>query len=79
MVATPLAGAGLEARVQRLFLAQGVFAERHLFPTASPDHRMLATDIDVLISEYVSGFHVTRRHAECKGGKTRLLDRILWL
>jgi hypothetical protein len=40
---------------------------------------MLATDIDVLTSEYVSGFHLTRRHAECKGGRIPLLDRILWL
>ena len=79
MVTVPTGGVGLEARVQRLFMAQGVFAERGLFPSASPDHRMLATDIDVLISEYVSGFHVTRRHAECKGGKIPLLDRILWL
>ena len=78
-MAVPTSGVGLEARVQRLFMAQGVFAERGLFPSASPDHRMLATDIDVLVSEYASGFHVTRRHAECKGGKTPLLDRILWL
>lgn len=76
---TPASGIGLEARVQRFFLAQGIFAERHLFPTASPDHRMLATDIDVLVSEYASGFHITQRHAECKGGKVQLLDRILWL
>lgn len=79
MRAIPTSGVELEARVQRLFIAQGVFAERHLYPSASPDHRMLATDIDVLVSEYVSGFQVTRRHAECKGGKTPLLDRILWL
>ena len=75
----PVGGIGLEARVQRYFLAQGVFAERHLFPTASPNHRMLATDIDVLVSEYAGGFHITRRHAECKGGKVHLLDRIFWL
>lgn len=79
MVTVPTSGVGLEARVQRLFLAQGVLAERGLFPSASPNHRMLATDIDVLVSEYVSGFHLTRRHAECKGGKIPLLDRILWL
>lgn len=79
MVFVPTSGIGLEARVQRLFIAQGIFAERHLFPAASPDHRMLATDIDVLVSEYVSGFHITRRHAECKGGNVHLLDRILWL
>lgn len=72
-------GPGLEARMQRIFLAQGILAERGLYPSASPDHRMLATDIDVLISEYGSGFHLTRRHAECKGGRAPVLDRILWL
>lgn len=72
-------GTLLEARVQRLFLAQGSFAERGLIPAATTDRRMLATDIDVLISEYVSGFHITRRHIECKTGKFPLLDRILWL
>ncbi len=65
MVVSPTMGPGLEARVQRVFMAQGVFAERGLCPSASPSHRMLATDIDVLTSEYVSGFHLTRRHAEC--------------
>ena len=69
----------LEARAHRLFLAQGLFAERGLLPTATPDRRMLATDIDVLVSEYGSGFHLTRRHVECKSGKFALLDRILWL
>jgi hypothetical protein len=73
------AGPLLEARAQRLFLAQGSFAERGVFPTATPDRRMLATDIDVLVSEYVSGFHLTRRHIECKSGRFALLDRILWL
>ena len=73
-------GDALEARVQRLFLAQGVFAERTLFPAADAGHRLLATDIDVLVSEYSSGFHLTRRHAECKTGKNvRVLDRVLWL
>src|SRR5260370_12775543 len=73
------AGLLLEARAQLLFLAQGSFAERCLLPTATTDRRMLATDIDVLVSEYVSGFHLTRRHVECKSGKFALLDRILWL
>ena len=40
---------------------------------------MLATDIDVLVSEYGSGFHLTRRHVECKSGKFAVLDRVLWL
>ena len=73
------AGLTLEARAHRLFLAQGSFAERGLLPTATADRRMLATDIDVLVSEYGSGFHLTRRHVECKSGKFKLLDRILWL
>lgn len=47
------AGPLLEARAQRLFLAQGSFAERGLLPTATADRRMLATDIDVLVSEYI--------------------------
>ena len=72
-------GPTLEARAHRLFLAQGSFAERGLLPTATPDRRMLATDIDVLVSEYGSGFHLTRRHVECKSGKFKLLDRVLWL
>ena len=70
----------LEARVQRLFLAQGIFAERGLIPAVDVGHRLSATDIDVLASEYSSGFHLTRRHAECKSGKNvRTLDRVLWL
>jgi len=74
------AGVVLEARVQRLFLAQGIFAERSLFPAADVAHRLIATDIDVLVSEYSSGFHLTRRHAECKSGKrVPILDRVLWL
>lgn len=74
------AGATLEARVQRLFLAQGIYAERSLYPSADVEHRLLATDIDVLVSEYSSGFHLTRRHAECKSGRrVSTLDRVLWL
>ena len=73
-------GVALEARVQRLFLAQGIFAERSLYPAADAGHSLLATDIDVLVSEYASGYHLTRRHAECKSGKrVRILDRVLWL
>lgn len=73
-------GNALEARVQRMFLAQGVFAERFLVPAVEETHRMVATDIDVLASEYTSGFHLTRRHAECKSGKrVANLDRVLWL
>ena len=72
-------GLGLESRVQRLFLAQGIYAERGLNLSADQEHKMMATDIDILTTEYASGFHLTRKQIECKGGKTRLLDRILWL
>lgn len=71
-------GTELEARVHRVSLAQGVYAERNLFPAASSDHRLLATDIDVLCTEYHSNFHATRSNYECKSGKTRVLDRVLW-
>ncbi len=79
MADQPAEGVGLEARLLRVFLAQGSFAEKRLFPAADANRRMLATDIDVLVSEYGSGFHLTRRHVECKGGKAPVLDRILWL
>lgn len=79
MTADQLTGSELEARALRLYLAQGTFAERGLLPAATSDRRMLATDIDVLVSEYTSGFHLTRRHLECKTGKIAMLDRILWL
>lgn len=73
-------GVALEARVQRLFQAQGIFAERSLWPAADVNHSLLATDIDVLASEYSSGFHLTRQHAECKSGQhVAILDRVLWL
>lgn len=76
----PDAGDILEARFQRLFLAQGIFAERELWVAADGAHKLMATDIDVMISEYSSGFHLTRRHAECKSGRRiRVLDRVLWL
>jgi hypothetical protein len=72
-------GTAFEGRLQRLALAQGVFAERGLCPAATSDHRMLATDVDVLASEYRSTFHVARCHYECKTGKINVLDRVLWL
>src|SRR6266511_539266 len=58
---SPVNGVLLEARAQRLFLAQGSFAERGLIPAATEDRRMLATDIDVLVSEYVSGVRTMLR------------------
>ena len=78
-MASTSTGITFEARAHRLFLAQGSFAERGLLPAATSDRRMLATDIDVLVSEYGSGFHLTRRHVECKSGRFSLLDRVLWL
>ena len=73
-------GPALEARIQRIFLAQGILAERGLRVIADRTGEKIATDIDILTSEYASGFHVTRRHAECKGGtKFHPLDRVLWM
>ncbi len=80
MTQSSRAGTMLEARFQRLFLAQGVLAERSLIPSVDVSRRLAATDIDVLIYEYSSGFKLTLRHAECKSGRrVRVLDRALWL
>ena len=68
-----------EARVHRVVLSQGVFAERGLIPAASEDYRLLATDIDVLATEYQFNFHPCLSHYECKSGKISILDRILWM
>jgi len=72
-------GTKFEARVQRVVIAQGVFAERGLIPAATEDHRLLATDIDVLATEYQFNFHRSRSHYECKTGKISILDRVLWM
>lgn len=73
-------GTGLEARVQRLFLAQGVHAERNIIiRTARKDSRM-ATDVDVLAIAYAANFHPSVFHAECKGEKNaKVLERSFWL
>jgi len=78
MSTPPTSGTGLEARLQRLFLAQGTYAERRLRPTAAGNRRLVATDIDVLVTEYGPGFHPLRLHVECKGGRTAVLDRVFW-
>jgi hypothetical protein len=68
---------GPSSRSQKVLLCiLGSFAERGLLPMPTPDRRMLATDIDVLVSEYGSGFHLTRGHVECKSGNFPLVDRI---
>lgn len=74
-------GESLEARAQRVFLAQGIFAERYLRVTTGDRRtRKTATDVDVLLSEYSSTFHLTRSHIECKGGKSfHILDRTFWM
>jgi hypothetical protein len=76
----PNKGAGLEARVQRLFIALGMHAERGLnVRTGRRDTRM-ATDIDVLATVYAQDFHRSIYHAECKGEKNaQILDRVFWL
>lgn len=69
----------LEHRVQRLFLARGIFAERTLYPAVGDDYERIATDIDVLATEYGTGFYAKRLNVECKSGKVSKLDRIIWL
>jgi len=73
-------GAPLEARVQRLFMCQGAFAERQLFVRAAGENSNLVTDIDVLAHDYNINLHHRRIYAECKGGKNvRILDRLVWI
>ena len=63
-------GTPLEARVQRLFMCQGAFAERSLFMRAAPGESKMVTDVDVVAHDYSQNFHHRRTYAECKGGKT---------
>src|SRR3954469_3514174 len=73
-------GTNLEARVQRLFMCQGAFAERGLFVRASRGESKLVTDIDVVAHDYSINFHHRRIYAECKGGKHKSsLDRSVWI
>ncbi|MGO9601214.1 MAG: hypothetical protein ACLP7Q_24815 [Isosphaeraceae bacterium] len=73
-------GTPLEARVQRLFMCQGAFAERGLFMRAGPGYSKMVTDIDVVAHDYSLNFHHRRTYAECKGGKNRsALDRVIWV
>src|SRR5688572_23862871 len=73
-------GAALEARVQRLFMCQGAFAERGLFIRAARGESRLVTDIDVISHDYNINFHHRRIYAECKGGQNiATLDRVVWI
>jgi hypothetical protein len=73
-------GPPLEARLQRLFMCQGAFAERGLFMRAGPGDSKMVTDIDVVAHDYSLNFHHRRTYAECKGGKHRsALDRVIWV
>lgn len=79
--ATPFEkGTPLEARIQRLFMCQGAFAERGLLVRAVKGESKLVTDIDVVAHDYSINFHHQRICAECKGGKNRTpLDRSVWI
>ena len=73
-------GTPLEARIQRLFMCQGAFAERGLLVRAAKGESKLVTDIDVVAHDYSINFHHRRIYAECKGGKNRSpLDRAVWI
>jgi hypothetical protein len=73
-------GTPLEARVQRIFMCQGAFAERGLLVRATKGDAKLVTDIDVIAHDYSINFHHRRIYAECKGGKNRTpLDRTVWV
>ena len=76
----PKRGIVLEARVQRLFLALGVHAERGLPIRTGRRVITTATDVDVLAVSYAPNFHRSVFHAECKGGHSaRAFDRVFWL
>lgn len=73
-------GRELEARIQRLFMCQGAFAERGLFVRTRRASSRLVTDIDVIAHDYNINFHHRKIYAECKGGKNvSTLDRVVWV
>jgi hypothetical protein len=73
-------GAPLEARVQRLFMCQGAFAERDLFVRAARGSAKMVTDVDVVAHDYNLNFYHRRLYAECKGGRNKsVLDRVVWV
>lgn len=73
-------GTALEARVQRLFMCQGAFADRALLLRPAKAAANLVTDVDVIAHDYSLNFHHTKIYAECKGGKNvSTLDRVVWV
>lgn len=73
-------GVALEARIQRLFICQGAFAERALFLRPAKAASNLVTDVDVVAHDYSINLRHTRIYAECKGGKNvSTLDRVVWV
>ena len=73
-------GVALEARIQRLFICQGAFAERALLLRPAREAANLVTDVDVVAHDYSINFHHTRIYAECKGGRNvSTLDRVIWV
>jgi len=73
-------GAELEARIQRLFMCQGVFAERNLFVRTAGENSNLVTDVDVLAHDYSINFQHRRIYADCRGGtNVRPNERVVWI
>lgn len=80
MAAVATSGTALEARLQRLFIALGIHAERGLLVRTGRAGTQMATDVDILAASYTQDFHRTLFHAECKGEKkAQALDRAFWL
>jgi hypothetical protein len=72
-------GIALEARIQRLFMCQGAFAERGLLLRPARAATNLVSDVDVVAHDYSINFYHTRIYAECKGGDVSTLDRVVWV
>jgi hypothetical protein len=72
-------GPALEARIQRLFMCQGAFAERGLLLRPARAATNLVSDVDVVAHDYSINFYHTRIYAECKGGSVSTLDRVVWV
>lgn len=73
-------GKPFEARIQRLFMCQGAYAERDLLVRTVRGSSRLATDVDVVAHDYNINFHHRRIYAECKGAqKPSTLNRVIWV